>query len=245
MAYTVVVKQRNSQKIKLEADNMTRIKRKCFFVRKRLKQALMLVGILIITLAFSGCEKLVETDVSAETKSTIQTVSETTVPVNQEETQFVTEFEITDWTIEEFISNITIYGQQINLPFNVENLPDDFYLSEKGVYVEVTDTTGFSMYYKDKEIAYVYCNGKCEDNSNALITSICFGMFNPVPKIKIMGITEKSNYDFIIKKLGLPNNLNNDNELRYIFANNKEILIHFQNNDEKEINFLSIEYVEE
>ena len=100
---------------------MTKIKRKCFFVRKRLKQTLMLVGILIITLAFSGCEKLVETDVSAETKSTIQTVSETTVPVNQEETQFVTEFEITDWTIEEFISNITIYGQQINLPFNVEN----------------------------------------------------------------------------------------------------------------------------
>ncbi len=171
---------------------MTKIKRKCFFERKRLKQALILVGILIITLAFSGCEKLVETDVSAETKSTIQTVSETTVPVNQEETQFVTEFEITDWTIEEFISNITIYGQQINLPFNVENLPDDFYLSEKGVYVEVTDTTGFSMYYKDKKIAYVYCNGKCEDNSNALITSICFGMFNPVPKIKIMGITEKA-----------------------------------------------------
>ncbi len=40
---------------------------KRFLSKKRLKQALMLVGILLITLAFSGCEKLVETDVSAET----------------------------------------------------------------------------------------------------------------------------------------------------------------------------------
>lgn len=37
-------------------------------MKKRLKQSLALVGILVIILSLSGCEKLFENDVSAETK---------------------------------------------------------------------------------------------------------------------------------------------------------------------------------
>lgn len=44
-----------------------KIELKRYLSKKRLKQALMLVGILLIPLTLSGCENFVETDVSAET----------------------------------------------------------------------------------------------------------------------------------------------------------------------------------
>lgn len=60
------------------------ISKRLWVVKNRLKQSLALGGILIVTLSLSGCEKFVETGVSAETKSTIQTISETIALDNQE-----------------------------------------------------------------------------------------------------------------------------------------------------------------
>ena len=215
-------------------------------IKNSLKHALALVGIIIITLSLSGCDNFVGTDVSAETISTKQPVSETTAPDNQEETVSVTEFVITDWTMKDLVSEINICGQQINFPFKVEELNIDFNLSDKGYYLESSNTTGFIMYYKGEQIAYVYSDGKCSDKTEALFTNISFGMFNSVPEINIMGISNNSNYNYIVKKLGEPNYIQNDiNTLRYIFSDNNYVIIHFEDDTQNAINFFSINYMEE
>ena len=177
---------------------MTKIKRKCFFERKRLKQALMLVGILIITLAFSGCEKLVETDVSAETKSTIQTVSETTVSANQErETQYVTGTKQSHELTFDDINIIEINGQQVSLPFNVEELGENY---------SIGTVQGF-----EEKISAIYYNKQClaviEFNDDNYITSIAFTSDSLEQNdIQIYGLSPNDNFEKVINTIGIPNN---------------------------------------
>ena len=213
---------------------MTKIKRKCFFVRKRLKQALMLVGILIITLAFSGCEKLVETDVGAETKSTIQTVSETTVPVNQEETQFVTEFEITDWTMEELVTDMEIEGQKFSLPCSIAQLNKSFNVNNIR-YSEKYDHTVADLYYKNEYISQVTVNKNINDRNykNKNIMAFFIGGANSIPQFNIMGITNDSTQDDIVNILGNSNIKNNEinQPYRYFFNENEHIIIDFDENN--------------
>ena len=138
----------------------------------------MLVVILLISLSLSGCENFVETDVSAETKSTKQTISETTAPDNQDETIFVTDFEITDWTMEDLISDIKIYGKQISLPCNVSDLGKDYSLSDVYCYIQSSNQTGSELYYKNKYVAAVYFYGNNEDLINKNIVKLYLGGFN-------------------------------------------------------------------
>ncbi len=216
---------------------------KRFLSKKRLKQALMLVGILLITLALSGCEKLVETDVSAETKSTIQTVSETTVPVNQEETQFVTEFEITDWTMEELVDNIYLCGQKITLPSKVNELDTDLKLSS--YYDALFDETVSTISYKNQNISLTYFNGDCINSSDRVITNIQYGLNQLIPEFNIMGITESSTPDDVKNILGDPNYIQDDgNSYRYIFSDKKQMMLSF-NDDYTGINFYYVIYEEE
>ena len=214
---------------------------KRFLSKKRLKQALILVGILLITLAFSGCEKLVETDVSAETKSTIQTVSETTVPVNQEETQFVTEFEITDWTMEDLISDIKIYGKQISLPCNVSDLGKDYSLSDVYCYIQSSNQTGSELYYKNKYVAAVYFYGNNEDLINKNIVKLYLGGFNrELPDFEIMGITSNSTLEDVKKILGDSNIINaHENQLRYMFEDQNQLFINFDSNGKMNAFFIT------
>ena len=55
------------------------IPKRLWEIKKRLKQVFVLVGILIITLSLSGCEKLVENDVSAETQFQTSSMESTKV----------------------------------------------------------------------------------------------------------------------------------------------------------------------
>ncbi|MDE5991444.1 MAG: peptidoglycan DD-metalloendopeptidase family protein, partial [Oscillospiraceae bacterium] len=137
-----------------------------------------------------------------------------------------------------------ICGQQFSFPFKADDLPDGFKLDETGHYIEATGDTGFMMYYNGEEIAYVYCVGKCENSSEAVITSIGFGMFTPVPEINIMGIKGSSSSDEVKQILGEPNYIqDNGNAYKYIFSNEKQLLINFTD-DEKSIECLIVSYAE-
>lgn len=212
-------------------------------MKKRLKQALALVSILIVTLALSGCEKFVETDVSAETKNIIQTVSETTVPANQEETQFVTEFEITDWTMEELVDNIYLCGQKIILPSKVNELDADLKLSS--YYDVLFDETVSTISYKNQDISLTYFNGDCINSSDRVITNIQYGLNQLIPEFNIMGVTESSTPDEVKNILGEPNYIQDDgNSYRYIFSDKKQLMLSF-NDDYTGIDFYYVIYEEE
>ncbi len=214
---------------------------KRFLSKKRLKQALMLVVILLISLSLSGCENFVETDASAETKSTKQTISETTAPDNQDETIFVTDFEITDWTMEDLISDIKIYGKQISLPCNVSDLGKDYSLSDVYCYIQSSNQTGSELYYKNKYVAAVYFYGNNEDLINKNIVKLYLGGFNrELPDFEIMGITSNSTLEDVKKILGDSNIINaHENQLRYMFEDQNQLFINFDSNGKMNAFFIT------
>ncbi|MCX4255333.1 MAG: hypothetical protein OSJ54_00205 [Oscillospiraceae bacterium] len=208
---------------------MTKIKRKCFFERKRLKQALILVGILIITLAFSGCEKLVETDVSAETKSTIQTVSETTVSANQErETQYVTGTKQSHELTFDDINIIEINGQQVSLPFKIDELGENYSIGEEYGYDETYPT----LCYKNQSLALI----KLDNEKN--IISISFYIDDWISNtVKIYGISYNNSFPQIIESIGTPTK---QKEFALIYEYNNGKLYLGSENGSLGLNFMKI-----
>ena len=155
----------------------------------KMKKYFAILAAAFLMSAFSGCNE-------GQSAETAELTINDEAKVNNE---------ISDVTMEDIVSDMEVCGHKISLPFKAADLPDDFKIDENGSYVLLTDSTGFVMYYKGDEIAYVYCSGKCENSSDAVFTSICFGMFNPVPEIKIMGITRDSDYEYVTAKLGTLN----------------------------------------
>ncbi|MBD5138053.1 MAG: hypothetical protein HDT24_01895, partial [Ruminococcus sp.] len=102
-------------------------------IKNRIKQSLALVGILIMTLSLSGCEKLVEADVSAETKSTQSSYSELEITTlkNGEKPEAEALFE-------EMLCDIEINGQKLSLPCSSKDLGLDPY-KECPVYYDDDD----------------------------------------------------------------------------------------------------------
>lgn len=194
-----------------------------------MKKYFAILTAVLLLFAFSGCTER-------------QTAETTELAINDEAKA---NNETANVTMEDIVSDMEVCGYKISLPFKAADLPDDFKIDENGSYVQLTDSTGFVMYYKGEEIAYVYCSGKCENNSDTVFTSICFGMFNPVPEINIMGITRDSDYDYVTKKLGTINFSSDKNELRYVFSNSNQVIIHFEDDTQKAINFLGVYYEEE
>ncbi len=154
------------------------------FVKKRLKRAAALAGILIIALSLSGCKNFVETDVGAETKNTKQTVSETTVPINTKQTFFTANFETDGWTFEDFVSDVEINGIKLSLPCSYDELSKNFELQKSKFYSEYYDEeTGkycysYDVRYKDYLVIHAeYCselgenNLKAEDMCNFFVSS--------------------------------------------------------------------------
>ncbi len=93
-------------------------------VKKRLRWAAVLVGILIMSLSLSGCKNFVETDVSAETNSIKQTASETTnaKTLTDKKNEFTTEPMIRDELLEEMLYDVEINGQKLSLPCSSKDL---------------------------------------------------------------------------------------------------------------------------
>ena len=223
-------------------------------MKKRLKQSLALVGILIVTLSLSGCEKFVETDVSAETKSKKQTASETTAPDNQEETASITEFEITNWTMKDLVTDMEIEGCKFSLPCTISDINKKCNVKYT-TFMEESQITGGDLYLDQKYIASVYFNGNVDKRiSTSNICKFFMGGYKydlndksvknvELPKFNIMGITNESSRDDVFNILGKPNmHYENDYQYRYGFNENEFIMIDFDNENPNKIRLFFIIY---
>ena len=114
-------------------------------MKNRIKQSLALVGILIMSLSLSGCEKLVEADVSAETK--LQTT--TAVVKNKEENTSVDypAYPLPDgWTFEKICALVEIDGTSLIFPCTVEELEN---LNDKITVGEPDEVFNYCEFFYD------------------------------------------------------------------------------------------------
>ena len=85
----------------------------------------ILTAVLLLSV-FSGCA-----EVQAFKGNSEETVGfETTAPVNSDEIHHETNFEITDWTFEDFVSDVEINGVKLSLPCSYEELSKNFDLQK-------------------------------------------------------------------------------------------------------------------
>lgn len=157
---------------------MTKIKSKCFFEQKQLKQALMLVGILLMSLVLSGCENFVETDVSAEETQIQTTISETTAakslkpkepvePIGEDSYGSPAYPLPDDWTFEKIVNLIEIDG----VPLSLSSVPADFNNINKKIKSEWDEnfTIYYDVYYED-EIILTVRKSKDESFDGAILS---------------------------------------------------------------------------
>lgn len=221
---------------------MTKIKSKCFFEQKRPKRALMLVVMMLITLALSGCENFVETDVSAETKSIIQTVSETTNNANIAEIKTIEPPE-DGWTWEQLSDVIYINNKKIESDITYQFLEDMFTFENLTYYKKMSTASAF-LNYNDKyafSVAFYY-NAPQKINKNSIVKNLVFSAkmnASDIPNeklISINGIGLGNNYEDMILQLGFPTEIDGNTNI----YNLEEDTIAFFLDDEKIINVISI-----
>lgn len=218
---------------------MTKIKSKCFFEQKRPKRALMLVVMMLITLALSGCENFVETDVSAETKSIIQTVSETTnIAVIK-----TIEPPEDGWTWEQLSDVIYINNKKIESDITYQFLEDMFTFDNLTYYKKMSTASAF-LNYNGKyafSVAFYY-NAPKKINNKSIVKNLTFSAkmnVSDIPNeelISINGIGLGSSYEDMILQLGFPTEI--DEHTKHY--NLREDTIAFFLDDEKTIDFISI-----
>lgn len=154
---------------------------------------LPILVVMCVTLSLSGCKKLVETDVSAETKSVKQTVSETT---NSENNTEINKIESPgDGLTFDDVNIIEINGQQVSLPFTVDELGEEYLIGEEYGFNEIYT----ALYYKDEFIAFI------NTESEKGITSISFPSESLEQNmIKIYNISSNDSFEKIIDTMGIP-----------------------------------------
>ena len=162
---------------------------------------------------------------------------------NSEQPLFQKKYEITDWTMDELVSNVTICGKKITIPCTMSELSKDFNL-EKFDYSSETDgkfSKGCEIYCENVKVAFAYCNA---ESDNDIITTICLDEIISedahIPEINIMGITKEASANDLVEILGEPNvNTEYDCDYRYFFSNNQHLYISFSENLEN-IVFISL-----
>lgn len=202
-------------------------------MKKRFNRTLAVVGILIMALSLSGCEKLAETNVSAETKGTKQTVGEITASVNSEETAVVPDFKITDWTMKDLVKSIEVDGDKFSLPCTVSEIGTDYEL-ENVIYLEDMQKTAATLCKESNTMGLTYFDGDVTDNAlDSEIKFLFLGGAYDLPEFNIMGITDKSTRSDVINILGSPNmrTEESDRHLQYGFSENEYIIIDFSEED--------------
>ncbi len=114
-----------------------------------MKRTLIVMLAAVVVCGFSGCKAdKKQTEIVAETSSTTASqTAETTAPQNTEVPPIETEYEITDWTMEELLSDVEINGVKLSLPCSYEELAEHFDLQMPKL---------FSVYYDTELKKYCY-----------------------------------------------------------------------------------------
>ena len=203
---------------------------------KNILKVLSLLAAICITAGCSGSS-------TAETTTTVQSVTTatTTKPQenntnslkNSEQQLFQKEFEITDWTMEELISDFTLYGEKISIPCSIEQL---------GKIYSGTNINNM-LIYDNKEIGYVYNTTQKSQDDDPMIRQIVLGGLNDIslPQFSIKTITETCSKEDVENVLGIPNvNSGDENWARYFFSDNESILFVYNNEDSDKIKMITI-----
>ncbi|MDE6599597.1 MAG: hypothetical protein K2K34_05900, partial [Oscillospiraceae bacterium] len=98
------------------------LSKQLWLMKKRFNQALTLVGILVMALSLSGCEKLAET---AETNGINQTINGAAATESSMPKETVEPPE-DGWTLEELLNVTDIYGQTLKLPCTLNDMNENF-----------------------------------------------------------------------------------------------------------------------
>ena len=216
------------------------------------KRILSLFAAFAVMLSLSACQPK-DTGQDTQTREAVEsvcTVSETvqavekTAPESSEELQIETEFEIIDWTMEDLVSNIEIYGDKLSLPCTISEISSDYKVENINYFEDMQMTAG-TLYKKDKEIGLVYFNGDVIDNAlNSEIKFLFLGGAYDLPEFNIMGITDKSTRSDVINILGNPNMRvgESDRHFQYGFSQNKFAIIDFNKENPDELCLFFIIY---
>ena len=221
-------------------------------MKKRLKQSLALVGILIVSLSLSGCEKFVETDVSAETLlQTSETQSQTSYNKSQnvetiaetkaEESTVTSKYEfhyITDWSIDKIVQNIEMNGTSYSMPFTVGDLGENYSLEE----IDRTPGGYFLNYCSYEHYALIDVYNDDTDIKKCRIRSITV---NDNVDFKIDNLSFGVKREKILEKYGEPSLATNETVWTYVFEGetidqNSALLFTF--NKKGELDGISIGY---
>lgn len=176
-------------------------------------------------------------------QATTVTIEENPVATSGENALFQKQFEITDWTMEDLVSDMTVCGKKITLTCTITELSNVFAIEE---FDHISGATGKQLkgceiYHDGEKIAFAYCD---IDNKPNTVTSICFDEFitgeMKIPEINIMGITEKSSAAEIVEILGQPN-VDSDFgcDYRYYFSDNRYLYISF-NKEKTNIEYIAV-----
>ncbi len=205
-----------------------------------------------VLVSFSACQAG-DTEQTAPLSEAV--ISETTANVKAETQMFETtetensynpiKFEITDWTMEELLSNISIENNTFTLPCTLSELGTSFMTEYLG-YVSDYDYTTVNLYIGDKYIAQISFNGNLTENEIENSTLVAFFMDNirGLPQFNIMGITNQSSQEEIVDILGEPNTINSEDGTiyQYAFSENERIIISFDDENNGEIDLFFIIY---
>lgn len=217
-----------------------------------MKRILSLFAAFAVLVSLSACQPN-DTGQDTQTREAVEsvcTVSETvqavekTAPESSEELQIETEFEIIDWTMEDLVSNIEIYGDKLSLPCTISEISSDYKLENINYFEDMQMTAG-TLYKKNKEIGLVYFNGDVIDNAlNSEIKFLFLGGAYDLPEFNIMGISDKSTRSDVINILGNPNMRigESDKHFQYGFSQNKFAIIDFNKENPDELCLFFIIY---
>lgn len=206
------------------------------------KKLLTLFAAFAVMLSLTACQSNdtgQETQTSEAAQSTVTAsettqAAETTAPESSEELPIETEFEITDWTMEEFLSDVEINGVKVSLPCSYEELAEHFYLKMPKLFSVYYDTElkkycyTYEVRHNESLILKVqYHSATDEGNPTAddmTAFFVCSDYTGENACLFRFGEINNSNMsqDEVEKVLGKPN-VDSYNESRYVFKNGEYI----------------------
>ena len=185
---------------------------------------ILIIGVLLLSLTFTGCQRGVVTSDSNINSLVSQSVSETS---NEEPYKTVAVPE-GGWTVEELAKTIRINGKPVEIPFTVESLGEDYQLDDNSSsWDENKKTLTSSLLYKGDPFMTVYISNIQSSNLNAAksLEVVRLGVLNSdnidLNEITIInGIHIGSTDEYVKAVLGEPSEVDGNN-LIYKDKNNK------------------------
>ena len=207
-----------------------------------MKKLLSVISAMAVMFAMGGCESKEIEQLSETVAETVQSVVDNKNMLADEK---VIQFEITDWTMEELVTDMKINSQTITLPCTATDLIEKYTLKEI-TYSEKYNYTMCNMYEGDSYVAQISFNGEIKESELGEHTVIAWFMdefHGSIPEFNIMGITKDSTREDVVKALGNPNTDAGDDSLyQYAFSENKRIIIGFDDENQYRIILFFIIY---